>query len=95
MHILTKCTVQAANSPVKNIFRQRCVERFNSGLKGLIQGIKVCGFCHEVWRLLRRTVMCSVIAGTAVGCQPFVFTFGTGVMQLCGLTAAAAANSYI
>jgi hypothetical protein len=45
MHTGTKCTVQEAKSPVKNLIRQHGVEGFNSVVKGLTLTFKIQVVC--------------------------------------------------
>jgi hypothetical protein len=47
-HILRKCTVQEANTPVKNLVRQRCVEGLNSDVKGLMYSLVTLFILHEL-----------------------------------------------
>jgi hypothetical protein len=70
---LTKCTVQGAKYPVKNLVRQRCAEGFNSGVERLIH------YCAWYLRLLSEDI---------VACQPFgsprIFISLLNFWKICG-----------
>jgi hypothetical protein len=57
-HILTKCTVQEAKSPVKYLVSKCCAEGFNFGVKGLnkLQFLQVLLYSGDVHAYLLKVI---------------------------------------
>jgi hypothetical protein len=73
-HILTKCTVQAAKSPVKNLVRQRCAEGFNSGVKGLIVIPLKYFILHHIVTYLLKYCYISLLSTFILQILPVMYT---------------------